>query len=68
MEYPSMTSPFLSNICPVFDPFFYATGHGPQTGRCVPNDKSDRYGNITVCEIQSWYDDLLMIIYDDDDY
>ena len=28
----------------------------------MPNEKSDRYGNITVCEIQSWYDD------NDDDY
>ena len=26
------------------------TGHGPQTGLCVP----DRYGNITVCQIRSW--------------
>jgi len=28
--------------------------HGPQTGRCIPTDKPHKYGNITVCEIQSW--------------
>lgn len=67
---------YLLKFCQIFDQFFpifgkkktstlthffCSTGHGPQTGRCVPNDKSDRYGNITVCEIQSWYD------YGDDD-
>ena len=39
----------------------FITGHGPQTGRCVLNDKRDRYGNITVCEIQSWYQSLQCI-------
>ena len=36
----------------------------------MPNDKSDRYGNITVCEIQSWYDDNFAhydVDVDDDD-
>ena len=33
----------------------------------MPNDKSDRYGNITVCEIQSWYDDHFDHYDDDDD-
>ena len=30
------------------------SGHGPQTGRCIPTDKPTKYGNITVCEIKSW--------------
>ena len=34
---------------------FMLSGHGPQTGRCVPTDKPDKYGMMTnVCEIQSW--------------
>ena len=31
-----------------------ASGHGPQTGRCVPNGRPERFGNVSVCEIQSW--------------
>ena len=34
--------------------FLLIEGHGPQTGRCVPNDKPGSFGNDTVCEIQSW--------------
>ena len=33
----------------------------------MPNDKSDRYGNITVCEIQSWYDHHFAHYDDDED-
>ena len=31
------------------------SGHGPQTGRCVLNDKPQRYGSAFVCQIQSWW-------------
>ena len=34
-------------------------GHGPQTGRCVPNGKPKSFGNTTVCEIQSWWEEFL---------
>ena len=39
-------------------------GHGPQTGLCIPTDKPDKYGNISVCEIRSWCpveDDQLLL-------
>jgi len=38
--------------------------HGPQTGQCIPTDKPEKFGNITVCEIRSWCpveDDQLLL-------
>ena len=71
VQYLSNIGQNVPNIWPTFArylaQFFNATGHGPQTGRCVPNDKSDRYGNITVCEIQSWYDHHFAHYDDDED-
>ena len=40
---------------------FLISGHGPQTGLCVP---SDRMKNMTVCQISSWCpveDDRLLL-------
>ena len=42
----------------------FNAGHGPQTGHCIPTDKPIKYGNISVCEIQSWCpveDDRLLL-------
>ena len=39
-------------------------GHGPQTGRCIPNDKPASHDTTYVCEIQSWCpveDDRLLL-------
>ena len=40
------------------------SGRGPQTGRCIPTDNPAKYGNISLCEIQSWClleDDYLIL-------
>ena len=39
------------------------SGHGPQTGRCVLNDKPQRYGSAFVCQIQSWWVHYVSTIY-----
>jgi len=63
------------SICQVEDPLTKTStdcfasrnlikSHGPQTGRCILTDKPLKYGNITVCEIQSWCpveDDQLLL-------